>query len=80
VPAVSDSSRAREGRELEISSASSGNWSSTSSEEKPLRMSQDPYPKWPVFKRSVVAAFQRSLTETPLRHAIKDVAKNAATL
>jgi len=25
-------------------------------------MSQKPYPKWPVFRRSVVAAFQRSLT------------------
>ncbi len=25
-------------------------------------MLQKPYPKWPVFRRSVVAAFQRSLT------------------
>ena len=25
-------------------------------------MSQKPYPKWPVFRRSLVAAFQRSLT------------------
>src|SRR5207249_918478 len=56
------SSRAPRGRELVISSASSGNWPSTSSEGKPLRMSQNPYPKWPVFRRSIVAAFQRSLT------------------
>ena len=25
-------------------------------------MPQKPYPKWPVFRRSIVAAFQRSLT------------------
>ena len=30
--------------------------------EEPLGQLQKPYPKWPVVRRSVVAAFQRSLT------------------
>jgi hypothetical protein len=29
---------------------------------KPSRMADHPYLQWPVFRRSVVAAFERSLT------------------
>src|SRR5262249_17496413 len=56
------STRAPGGRELAISLASSGSWTSTSLGNESLRMSEYPYLQWPVFRRSVVAAFQRSLT------------------
>src|SRR5213594_605786 len=51
------------------------------SRDEPLRMSETAYPKWPVFRRSCVAAFQRSLTRSTsllttadtLAHAIQQL-------
>ena len=43
----------------------------TSSDEKPLRMSRNSYPKSPIFRSSVLAAFQRSLTRDRFRDRLR---------
>ena len=54
------------GEDLPPVSASSGNWASTSSERRTSRRTPaGPYLTWPVFRRSIVAAFAHSLTFWP---------------